>query len=354
MLNICSKYEGLVEVMAARAKTKRDERTVYPIYVVYGKDRRRGIDALQELTEKLLADADPQLALSTFDGPNAQLQQVLSDLRTLPFLSPFRIVVVKDADPFITEYRKELELYLDDPSKTGILLMFAESFPSNTRLAKRTKQIGSAIACEPIKYRELPNYLIDYAAKRYRLNLTPEAASLLIELAGEDSSLLICEIDKLSAFLTPTPTTNTTDISPADVESLVGHNRRFNVFNVIDAITGADVPSALSRLDQMLAQDREAEYSAVGAFAWHFRRLYKARVMTEHRQSPGEIIKQLRIWSQTDQFIRQIRQLTLKEIASALVKLRDVDLASKSGAGSVKVGLEKFIVQFCRRRTRVA
>ena len=29
--------------MAARTKTKRDEQTIYPIYVVYGKDRRRGI-----------------------------------------------------------------------------------------------------------------------------------------------------------------------------------------------------------------------------------------------------------------------------------------------------------------------
>ena len=117
------------------------DKTHHPIYVIYGKDRRRVSDELAQLTDQLLAGADPQLALSTYEASAAELADVLDGLCTLPFLSPIRIVVIKEADPFISKYRQQIEEYLQSPCKTGILVLMAESFPSNTRLAKLAKKI---------------------------------------------------------------------------------------------------------------------------------------------------------------------------------------------------------------------
>lgn len=323
------------------------------IYVVYGKDRRRAADTVHEIADQVLAGADVQVALSTYEGPEASLAEVLDDVRTVPFLSPCRVVVVREADSFISKYRQGLEDYLDSPGATGVLVLAAESFPKTTRLAKRAVKIGKVIACEPAKPRELPGAVVEYARTRHGLSVSPQTAVMLIELAGDDWGSLCGEMDKLAAYVGG-PDGGKKSIQAEDIEALVGNNRQYNVFTVIEAMTGGDAAAALARLDKMLGQDRQAEFTAVGAFAWHVRRLYNARLLVESGMADRAVTKQLRIWSQPDAFIRQVKQLSVAVVGDMLKELMRIDHASKTGVGTVRTGLEKLIVQFCRRRQRVA
>lgn len=339
--------------MTAQRGSKPDAGTPAPIYVVYGKDRRQVTDQLVGLRPRLLGDADPQLALSEFEGDQVELADVLDELRTLPFLAARRVVVVKDADGFITRHRAALEAYLDKPSPTGVLVLAPTSFPGNTRLAKKAAALGQIISCEPVKPRELPGYLAEYARGRHDLELTRDAAAALIELAGEDAGVLVGHVDKIAAFLADPDGPPARRISVDLVSQLVGNSRHYNAFNVIDAMIAGDVGAALGRLEQMLAQDRSAQFTAVGAFAWHLRRLYQARLLLDERRGDREIIKELRIWSQPQEFMAQVRRLPIERLAAALRALARIDYDSKTG-GSVRIGLERLIVSFGRGSNRVA
>ena len=328
--------------------------TICPIHVIYGKDRRRIMERLEAVVEATLEGSDPQLALHRFDGAEAELGEVLDALRTLPFLSPRRVVVVKDADTFIRANRGELETYLEKPAASGILILTADSFPENTRLAKRAKQIGQVYKSAPVGVKELPGYLEAYAAREYQLRLDREATALLIELGGDDANALSSEIDKLATYLGGSDKTEGR-ISVNLVEELVGNNRQYSAFNVIDAMMEGEAGTALAQLDKMFSQDRSAQYKAVGAFAWHFRRLYLGRVLVEQRVSEQEIFKQARVWwSQRKAFMKQVRRLSLPQAGRILTELMEIDLASKTGGGTVRTGLEKFIVRFCQDRMEVA
>ncbi len=317
------------------------------ICVIYGDDRRQALDQLDQLIEQYLPDADRQMCLNQYEGDSAELASVLDDVRTLPFLAKRRMVIVKQADAFITKYRQELEEYVEHPCSTGILVLMPEKFPSNTRLAKKAAQIGQVFACEKVSGRDLPAFLIDYAKKRHRLTLAPDACASLIELAGEDSGLLTAELDKVATFLADNRD-HPGRILPQDIQSLVGNNRQFNVFHVIDAMTAGDVAASLARLHQMLQQDRSAEFTAVGAFAWHFRRLYNARILLEQKIPDRDILKEVRIWAQQDLFLRQVRRLTLPQAGNIIKSLMEIDLASKSGGPSAGAALERLIVQYCQ------
>jgi len=323
------------------------------IFVVYGKNHRLVTEQIEKIAERVLGASDRQVSLRNFEGDQAELADVLDELRTLPFLSERRLVVVRDADEFISTYRQNLEAYLDNPSPTGVLLLVPESFPGTTRLAKKAKKIGEVISCEPVKARDLPRYLTKYAQQTHSLQLTPKAAALLIELGGDESGMLCSEIDKLAAYLAA-PNQEKKRIELEDVQELVGNNRQYNVFNVIDAMTQGQAGSALKLLEQMLSQDRDAQYKVVGAFAWHFRRLYNGRLMLDRGVSEREVIRQLRIWSQTEAFIRQLKQLRIETIANCLQSLMHIDLVSKTGGGTVRTGLEKLIIEFCRGQTATA
>jgi DNA polymerase-3 subunit delta len=328
---------------------KKQSAKISPIYVIYGKDRRSALDHLHRLTEQVLAGADPLVAMNVYDQ-TPEWADVNDALGTLPFLSERRLVVIKDADEFIKQYRSRLEEYADAPSETGVLILMPESFPKTTRLAKRVSQIGAVIACEPVKPRQLHDFLMNYAKQSHQIQLTRPAAAMLIELGGDDAGLLVNEVDKLVAYVTA-PEINNKQVDVDDVQAIVGQNRQFNVFNVIDAMTVSQSASALQRLEQMLRQDRDAQFTVVGAFAWHFRRLYKARVLMDKGMAPGAINKELRIWSQPDQFIGQVKRLNLMRIGAILRELMVLDWHSKTSSAAVQLGLEKLIVKFCPTKT---
>ena len=97
------------------AKSKRQ-----PVYVLSGDEdflRRLARDAIVAL---VLGDADPSFAVSSYVGDKLDFSAVRNDLETLPFLAPARVVVVEQADPFVTEHRPALEKYTAAPKIAGM------------------------------------------------------------------------------------------------------------------------------------------------------------------------------------------------------------------------------------------
>ena len=109
-----------------------------PVYVVYGDDvyLRHGSQR-RHCAVHPCAEAD-ELAVSHFDGNTANLADVLDELRMLPFFSRRRIVIVTDADAFVTKNRKELEGYVNVPTGAGVLVLMVKSWPANTNLRGRS------------------------------------------------------------------------------------------------------------------------------------------------------------------------------------------------------------------------
>ncbi|MFW6062370.1 MAG: DNA polymerase III subunit delta, partial [Planctomycetota bacterium] len=108
---------------------------IKPIYVLHGNDQFLLDTWRKEIVSRLVGDADPQVCVTSFDA-SAELAEVLDELRTLPFLAPYRVVIVRDADAFVSAHRDALENYLDRPCQSASLVLMVSSFPKNTRLYK--------------------------------------------------------------------------------------------------------------------------------------------------------------------------------------------------------------------------
>src|SRR5262245_34285276 len=107
-----------------------------PFYVVFGDDVYLRRESTQAIINVVLKGQGDELSVSRFEGKSASLADVLDEIRTLPFFSKRRVVIVEDADPFVTKYRKDLEGYIQAPSQSGALVLLVKSLPSNTNLAK--------------------------------------------------------------------------------------------------------------------------------------------------------------------------------------------------------------------------
>jgi len=310
------------------------------VYVIAGKDESLVGARCMELLDELLDPPQRMTGLSSVDGEEAAVAEILDELRTTPFLTDKRVVVVRGADGFVSKHRDILEKYFEKPASTGVFVLTVSTWDARTRLAKMLPKVGTLIELTPPPRWKLPEHLMQHAATKYKVKLNKDAAEMLVELIGEELTQLYNEIEKLTLFAHGEPV-----IRLDHVEALTGHHRIYDAFEVIDAVIGGNAGQAVSRLRNMFEEDKSTEYSAVGAFAFHVRRMFQAKALLEKRTSPIEIAKQLRIWSNKDRFFAQLQRISLPQIAAFLEDLAAIDHATKTGQAHAPVAIEQLVLK---------
>ncbi len=317
-----------------------DERKIAPIYVIVGKD---GFLVNKECEAVLSSVMDPDerdMAMYAVDADKADISDVLDELRTLPFLAKRRVVVIREADKFVSAFREQLEKYLDNPSKRGVLVITVSTWPKTTKLAKKAEKIGETIVTADIKPWNLADYAIGYAQSEHKKKLNKTAAQLIVDRAGDDVAMVCGEVDKLATYVG-----EASQITADDTSQLCGNNREFDLFAVIDEMSAGKTAVAIGKLRNMFTADKDAEYTVVGGLAFHFRRMFKARALLEKGVSTYEIGKQLRIFGNKDAFFAQLQKWNLATIGAIIEALARIDYESKTGQSQTAVEIEQLIMK---------
>ena len=316
------------------------------IYVIAGKDDSLVSSQCQELLDELLEPSQKATGLFDAEAASVSASDVLDELRTAPFLTGKRVVRIKGADEFISKNRPLLEKYFDNPCPTGRLILTVRSWDSRTKLAKKLPKVGKLINAAPPSRKELPYRLIEYAKDAHDKTLSLATAIFLIELSGDGLTRLYSEIDKLALYAGDQKT-----IAQKHVESLTGHNRLFSAFAVIDAIIAGNAGVAIERLRGMFAADKSTEYTVVGAFAYHIRKMFDARILLDQGVPQRQIEKRLRIWGDTNAFFANLRQISLKQIGKYLQQLGETDYEIKTGQTQARVAMEQLVLKLATGTT---
>lgn len=306
------------------------------VYAIVGAERLLRHEALDRVLQQSGAESDP-LGPSRFDGDSAELAMVLDELRTPSLLGGRRVVIVDDADEFISIHRAPLERYCADPSPSGVLVLLCDSLPKTTRLHKQIAATGELILFEPLKGNQVGAWLTDRAAQRHGKKLSGSAAAALRDHLGTDLGRLDAELAKLTAYVGQRDR-----IEANDVAECTGRLREERIFAVADALVAGETAKALERWDQVMATDRAAPQRAIGGLAYSIRNWTQARRITRRGGDPSAIFA--RSFVGPSQAQRGMRT-PLDEWRNRVQDLLRVDHATKTGLGSVDLAIEKFIVK---------
>jgi DNA polymerase-3 subunit delta len=291
---------------------------IKPVYAVFGDDpylRRETIDVIVGLA--LGPDPDAT-AVNRLAGDHADLADVLDELRTLPFLSKRRLVIVEGADGFITSHRAGLEAYVEHPSATGTLVLVPKTWPSNTRLAKEHEDA----------------------------TLEPDAARLLVELVGAEVGLLASEVGKLATYVGTSGR-----IRRQDVSQMVGAGRVETIWRVLDAATTGKAAGALDDLDRLLTSG-EHPVGLLAAMSASLRKLHHAGALRAARREIGEACREAGVPPfAVEQTRKQHAHLGPRRVDGLPAQLLRADLDLKGGSTlEPRVVLERFLVMLAQPR----
>jgi DNA polymerase-3 subunit delta len=322
--------------------------------------------ALRAIRESVLGD-DPDAPFVTFQGNEATWRDVMDEVATVALFGggAKRLVVVENADPFVTRHRQALEDYAARPKSSGVLVLEVSTWPANTRLYKFVEQHGMQIECrvpektvgrnKVVDSGRLRKWLSDWAKKQHQVKLTAEAADMLLDLVGPEFGLLDQDLAKLALFAGPGGS-----VTPEMVRDVVGGWKTKTAWELMDAAADGDAAEALRQLDHLL-QSGEHPVALLAQFSWSLRRYAAATRIYEQAEREGRkmplaeslLEAGFRKWPQ-DALSRaesQLRQLGRQRALALYPWLLETDLALKgthSQEDRARLALEKLFVRLAK------
>lgn len=298
--------------------------TIPGVIALSGEERSLKLSVLDVICKSVLGEDETP---TRFAGKDVQLQTVRSELQTVPMWGGKRVIVIEDASDFVTENRAALEAYVGKPAKKSLLILDLKSFPSNTKLYKSVNSTGLVVDCSPLKGTMLNRWLQDALKAEHNKSLTPDAAALLIELAGTNLGHLEQELAKLAAYAGDKPT-----VDAASVRKLVGDWKTETTWAMTDAVRENDLPEALHALEKLLIGG-DAPLKIHGGIAYVFRKMAIATETSRQGTPLNEALAQAGAWGgEVQPAMRYLKQIGRPKAELLLRKLLDADVNLKGGS----------------------
>ena len=314
-----------------------------PVFVLYGPERHLMHAAQLALVKSLLGEGDDDdLGETRFNGKDTELQAVTDELRTISMWGDRRVVIVENADDFVSNNRAALERYVASPAKKSVLILSVGKWPKNTKLAKAVakKGVGVAVECSTLKGAALSRWLVASARDEFGKQLSSDAAALMANLAGSQLGLLNQELAKLASYVGENER-----ITPDDVRKLVGGWKAETTWTMINAVRDAKMDIAFECLEKLLIAG-EAPQRILGGINFVFRKVAHATEYSREGVALSAALRKAGVFpadvSASTSYLRRIGRPKAEKLLQNLMK---ADNNMKGGSRvPFRIQLEQLLV----------
>ncbi len=301
-------------------------------------------------------------------GPSTLLNDVIDEVRTTPMFGKHKLIIVENADSFLSKNQDKVLSYLKNPCSVNCLILEVLSIDKRTKLAKAMdgKQ-GILIECDklydkpapwetkkPEHDSELTRWIVMHAGNLNKI-LNLKSAFCLLEKTGNDLAIINNQIDALSVY-----TGDRNEITIKDIQDLLGVSHREKLYNLLDAIGMKDTISAVKMAENIFDAGMENERKnitydaksiAITIVSLSHRRmkdLWKISRILDKGGSKKEILeKQYAPRPFVDKFIKQAQNFNEEEMSEKWKYMLEADLLCKTSRLSPSLIIEQLITKLC-------
>jgi DNA polymerase III subunit delta len=321
-------------------------------YLLYGNDDMSLEDALKQLRASMGSGTEAEMNTSEYDGEEVSVPKILNDVRSYPFLSDKRLVIVKGLVSHLMKNqagKDQLETLLDAvptlPPHARLVLVERENLKSNLRVVKLAQDKGYC------KQFTAPEDISDWIKKRaksdYQAEIEMQAAHALASVTGNDLRRADNELVKLVSYVD-----GERPITEQDVALLTPYVAEASVFDMVDALAVGNGRTALSMMNQVLDADpSDPGFRLFSLITRQFRLLLLTR---EHLDNGGSADKNvlagvLGIHSYpASKVATQSRRFTLVQLETIYRRVQQYDVEMKTGRIQPRLALELLVASLAK------
>jgi DNA polymerase-3 subunit delta len=284
----------------------------------YGTDAGLITERAALLAKRLAHRDSPPGEILRFDDTSLEEEphRIAVELQTAPMFGGRKIVRATAGRRITAALLKPL---LEGGNLVGFLIVEAGNLrPDDTLRSLFEKTSGAAgVACFPDEGRDLDGMVREVLATA-KLQITPEAKTLLAARLGADRALSRAEVEKLTLYALGKGT-----IEEADVIAAVGDAAELALDKIIIAAGGGYARAAVSEYDRSLAAG-ESPQAVIAALLRHFMRLHRVKSALDAGRTMDDAMRQWRPpphFRQKEAIERQCRQWSLPQLHAALARI---------------------------------
>lgn len=289
--------------------------------------REKGLQTLREGNPEW---ADQAIRFSSSDITWARLE---AELFTPSMLGGQKLVILRDEGNFVHNHVKQIEDYLDHPSKVATLaLSVGGKLP-------RTKRKGLLlVSCKTLRSLDLVRWVTaDFQRKQKTVNRA--AVQLLVERGGGDLASLEGHVENIVRYVG-----SRRNVTPEDVRALVKDQGSNAPYELSLAAASKKQAKALEILHRLLSHGEPAPV-LLWKLAWQYRKLVEAKKLLKAGVRRYEVPSRVQITYYPDEFLGLVDNHSLEELLDKHQRILETDLSLKTGGGMDLLLLEKLVCE---------
>jgi DNA polymerase III delta subunit len=302
-------------------------------YLFYGSDEYSKWNRAKDLVRAVVAKGYEDFDCSYYTARGLDVATLINVACSAPIASELRVVILRDIDKLSPKGQELLERFIPRIPEYTTIVMTAEKTDSRKKLFKTL--LKDAKAC--VEYKDmLPNKAVEIvlkAAQNQKAEITPEAASYLVETVGCSAGRLEQEVAKLAIG-----EGEARPIQKSDIAEMCGAGLSGTISDLPQKIVDGDMAGALVLLYHLLLA-KESEGSILYRLKEYFLRLNTVKLYN----APPPMVARLFYLSDKDgnlpeNLSRHAKRVSSFAVIDCLHLIYDSEISLKSA------GLSKDIV----------
>ena len=298
---------------------------------------------LGKLKARFLENSTKDLNYSVFYAKEKdfRLKEMLDILNTVPFVSPKRFVVLKEADSLTESDKESVLFYLRNPQESSIFIIDSKSTKIKEGFILEASKLAKLVRSARLMGSEV-NMWIEKRVKLANKKISQDAVNLIKENLSNDLHVLASSVDNLILY-----TGKRLEITKQDVEKVICVAPLNTSFDLLDAIEKKDIKKAMNIFTNIQKYKKRETELLLGLLSWQFRMLLRVKELLKIRNKM-EIQRELNLYdNRFDQMARYAARFQRKDIVRLLAEILKADSDIKTGEGLPKFTLEKLILKMC-------
>lgn len=319
-----------------------------PLYLIIGKDDFECKEALQLLKRFLISSDQKDMAFKSWEGAQADPQELLTDLYSQSFFTEKRVIFIHQMEKLKKSVWKELEKYVKKIPRSQYLILSANTLCRQTNLYKLVEKEGIILEFAELKPWEKEKFLIDWVAKQVaaqRKLMSYQVCQQFIRQVGIEQATVANELEKLFCFIG-----SRQEITRQDVEQINSAIVSSSIWQLGEAIFGGDVSLALKTTKSLL-QDGSSLLPLLRQIRSQFVTAYQLCLLLVQGKQPTEIISEFpHMKGQIlDKNIANARQYGMETLRRGLLEIDHAEARVKNSEMDEHLLADTLIIKLTRK-----
>ncbi|MBS5793990.1 MAG: DNA polymerase III subunit delta [Clostridiales bacterium] len=318
-------------------------KTFSNIYVIFGEEEYLKNIYEKKLISNIIDENFKMMNFDIFEGKNVNISNIIDACDTMPFMSDYRIVILKNTG-LIYDGKKDdtikLENYLHTLPKTTILIFIEEKIDKKLKIFKTISNIGTFHKIDILSENELVNWILN-VFKDNNKNISAKEAIYIIRNIGFNMEILLNEINKLISFKG-----SSTKITINDIDNICTKSIESKIFDLINFMSNKDMDNAI-KIYKNLIVNKTSPFVILNMISRQFRIILQTKYLYNKNYSINNIVSALELRDFiVKEAIKQSKNFSIKILLQAINECLEIDNNIKTGKIIDEIAIELLIIKY--------